>query len=171
MEKTLFTSYRNKMRTEFQSVYALCSPIQPKIGIKKLNNSFEDFRLESTDGKSNRTLTQKYQAFTIGICGGANSGKSFILKDMRDNMKKIGVSCVYLKEKNFFKPLDRKFETDEERIKYIEDHDFDSPDAIDWSLFEKALNSLINKKPFDTPIYDLTSERRLNMTRKLMPSD
>jgi uridine kinase len=54
---------------------------------------------------------------------------------------------------------------------YLKKYDFDSPEAIDWDLFEMAIHSLINKKPFNTPIYDIHSEKRLTVTNKLSPKD
>lgn len=95
-------------------------------------------------------------------------------------MKKQGITVVTLKEvifdfcwpkKNFFKQITQKFETEEERVDYLKKYDFDSPEAIDWDLFEKAIHSLINKKPFNTPIYDIHSEKRLTVTNKLSPKD
>jgi len=60
------------------------------------------------------------------------------VEDMVKNMTKLGISCVQLKEKNFFKPVPQDFETEEEKNEFLKTYDFDSPDAIDWVLFEKA---------------------------------
>ena len=77
-------------------------------------NSIPEFnlesRLDSIDGRSFVSKT-RYQAFVIGILGGANSGKTFIVEDMVAHMKKVGITVVTLKEvpQTFSKPTLEKF--------------------------------------------------------------
>ena len=151
----MFAENSTKLRADLRNVYALTSPMQHNLKMQKLDSSFDIFKLESQfDEIEISKKGENFQAFVIGICGGANSGKSFIVEEMEKDMGKLGIGVVVLKEKNFFKKIDQVFETDEERINFISKYDFDSPDAIDWVLFEKALEALVNKKPFNSPIYD-----------------
>ena len=39
--------------------------------------------------------------------------------------------------------------------------------AIDWDFFKKALDQLIDCKPFNTPIYDIFSNKRILKSYKL----
>jgi pantothenate kinase-related protein Tda10 len=75
-------------------------------------NSIPEFNLESRlgsqDGGSKISKT-RYQAFVIGICGGANSGKTFIVEDMISHMKKQGITVVTLKEVIFCLVTKEKF--------------------------------------------------------------
>lgn len=41
-------------------------------------------------------------------------------------------------------------------------YNFDEPNAIDWNHFKEALVSLIHKKPFTAPVYDMEKEKRSN---------
>ena len=172
LEQSNFLENQYKLRSELRTVYALTSPMQPSLQMNKHKDSFDEFKLDGFEEeiKSNKK-SDNFQAFVIGICGGANSGKTFIAEEMEKDMSKLGIGVVVLKEKNFFKKLDQNFETEEERQNFISKYDFDSPEAVDWILFEKALDAQIHKKPFNSPIYDLFSEKRQTLTQKMVPKD
>jgi uridine kinase len=48
--------------------------------------------------------------------------------------------------------------------------DFDSPEAIDWTLLNKGVQSLKNGMPFNKPIYDDETMVRTALTEHIKPS-
>jgi uridine kinase len=79
------------------------------------------------------------------------------------------VSVCVLKEKNFFKSVEIK--NTEDREHYLKNYDFDTFWAIDWEFFESAVENLKNRKPFNTPIYDIFNSKRIVKTKSQKPSD
>ena len=96
---------------------------------------------------------QEYaRPYVIGICGGPSSGKSTVVEIIKEKLP----HAVVLNLMNFYKPvrgnLRRVSRSDsivedaknEEQIKteirkVYKQHDFDSPDAIDWALLNKGV--------------------------------
>lgn len=74
-----------------------------------------------------------------------------------------------MKEKNFFKSVN--IPNQEDRENYIKNFDFDNYWAIEWDLFENAVENLKQKRPFNTPIYDIFNSKRILKTKNLKPSD
>ena len=134
-------------------------------------------RINFGDKQSNRP-------YVIGICGGPGSGRSSVANMIRDKIP----HAVILNLIHFYKPirgnLRRRSRTDsinedidkpEDQIKSeIKDvykkSDFDTPDAIDWELMNKGVQSLKNGLPFNKPIYDDTTMVRLAQTEHIKPS-
>ena len=58
-----------------------------------------------------------------------------------------------------------------ELIKVYRDNDFDTPEAIDWDLLERAVERLRAGQPFNGPIYDSKLMQRSKMTEHIKPSD
>ncbi len=54
---------------------------------------------------------------------------------------------------------------------YLLNYDFDNPHAIDWKLFEGAVNTMSERKKFETPIFDILENNRLDIKQPLPPSD
>lgn len=61
-----------------------------------------------------------------------------------------------LEQKHFYKSVPRQEGmTSEENLKWIsENYNFDSPDAIDWELFGKTLDTLIDGNSSKIPVFD-----------------
>ena len=58
-----------------------------------------------------------------------------------------------------------------ELIKVYRDNDFDSPEAIDWQLLNRAVACLKDGQPFNGPIYDSKMMQRSKLTEHIKPSD
>ena len=100
----------------------------------------------------------------IGIAGGTASGKSSIaniLKDEFQNTKSVNI----IKEDDYYK--DQSHMPMEERVKTNYDHPF----AFDFDLMYEQLNSLLNGKSIEKPIYDYTVHNRSTKTEIVEPSD
>lgn len=105
----------------------------------------------------------------IGICGGAASGKTFIVKSIRNYLRSLGYQPTTIKERNFLLKIPCK---DEELTPdIIAKYDFDSYKAIDWKQFEHAIKSLSEMKPFNCPIYSLFKDKPIMKTKPLRPSN
>ena len=53
---------------------------------------------------------------------------------------------------------------------YLDKYDFDVPEAIDWDLLTKGIETLLNGKPFSSPIYDCDTQTRKDETQIILPS-
>ena len=137
---------------------------------RSLNNyTGSELKLEP-DSMNNSMATVKLgRPIIIGITGGSGSGKTLISKIIKRHIKKLGIKCSRIKEKNFLRSVDIKDE--EERIKFLKNYDFDSKSAVDWDLFYKCLQNLEERKPFNTPQYDIHIQKRILKTKKIKPAD
>jgi uridine kinase len=105
----------------------------------------------------------------IAVCGGAASGKTFIVKSIRNYLRSMGYEPTTIKERNFLLKIPCADEDLTPEI--IKQYDFDSYKAIDWKLFESAVKSMSEAKPFNCPIYSLFQDKPIMKTRKLRPSN
>lgn len=55
--------------------------------------------------------------------------------------------------------------------KVYRDNDFDSPEAIDWELLNRAVDMLKSRQPFNGPIYDSKLMQRSKLTEHIKPTD
>jgi len=122
--------------------------------------------------------------YVIGICGGPSSGKSSVAQMIKDKLPE----AVILNLIHFYKPvrgnlrrrsranslMDDENRAPEEIKTEIRDtfrkNDFDTPEAIDWNLFNKGVKALISNKPFNKPIYDDYTMIREELTEHIKPS-
>lgn len=113
------------------------------------------------------------QTIVLGICGGSDSGKSLISNLIKEKLKDYNYTSISILEKNFIiDPLEHlDIKSDSERDNILKNHDFDTPEAINWKLFEDAVEHLKNRKPYDCPIYDFSKDQKLKATEKLKPSN
>lgn len=97
-------------------------------------------------------MNKQLNPYLIGICGGSASGKTTVIKLMKEKMMD---EITIISLDNFYKGL-----TDQE-INNVENYNFDSPDAFDWDTF---YNCIINLKKGDNvqiPIYDFKTHSRV----------
>lgn len=52
----------------------------------------------------------------------------------------------------------------------VKDHNFDSPDSLDFDLAYKVLNTLLAGKPAEIPIYDFITHSRSAESIIVMPT-
>ena len=60
---------------------------------------------------------------------------------------------------------------EKEKNEFLINYDFDRPEALDWVLYEKCIKMLKKRKFFDSPIYDVSANKRIAMTQRIDPSD
>lgn len=92
----------------------------------------------------------------IGITGGTGSGKSTVAKEI---CEKFDDNCItILEQDSYYK--DQSNMTFEQRIKTNYDH----PDAFDTQLLIEHINSLMQGKKIEKPIYDFEIHNRKKET-------
>lgn len=93
----------------------------------------------------------------IGIMGGTCSGKSTVVKYIKE---KIGSEKVLIiSQDRYYLPLDKDVDTSL--------YNFDSPTAIEWSLLMEHLSLLVKGKDVQLPNYDFTIHNRKKETCKV----
>ena len=162
---------KNSYTEGLKSIYAIASP--QHIPLQKddidIEQSMSELVLDPSSTKNSVLSLTTMKPIFMGLCGGSGSGKTFISKWIKNHFSKTSIKICVLKEKNFLNNLDIGNQTNKES--YLMNYDFDNPSAVDWELFEKAANTLEQRKPFNAPIYDLFNSKRILKTKKLEPCD
>lgn len=99
----------------------------------------------------------------IGIAGGTGSGKTTVVKKIMEMFPKEDVAL--LSQDSYYK--DNSSMSPEERHEI----NFDHPDSIEFSLLEKHLRDLKNKKSIEEPIYSYLTCARSKETIRIDPKD
>ena len=99
----------------------------------------------------------------IGIAGGSGSGKTTVVKAIKDRLKE---DVVVIPQDAYYK--DSSNLTDEQK----RNQNFDHPDAIDWELICQQLSELKAGKSIEQPIYSYIScSRSKTETVHVDPAD
>lgn len=100
----------------------------------------------------------------IGIAGGSGSGKTTVVKAIKERIKNGNV--VVIPQDSYYK--DSSDLSEEEK----RHHNFDHPDAIDWELLCKHLSDLKSGKTIQQPVYSfITCCRSKTETVTVKPAD
>ena len=100
----------------------------------------------------------------IGIAGGSGSGKTTVVKALRESLQTEKV--VVIPQDSYYKDIS-DLSDEEKRI-----HNFDHPDSIDWELLCDQLADLKKGKTIQQPIYSYIScGRSKTETLKVEPAD
>lgn len=100
----------------------------------------------------------------IGIAGGSGSGKTTVVKALRESLQTEKV--VVIPQDSYYKDIS-DLSDEEKRV-----HNFDHPDSIDWELLCKQLADLKKGKTVQQPIYSYIScGRSKTETLKVEPAD
>ena len=99
----------------------------------------------------------------IGIAGGSGSGKTTVVKAIKDRLKE---DVVVIPQDAYYK--DSSNLTDEQK----RNQNFDHPDAIDWELLCNQLTDLKEGKTIHQPVYSYIScSRSKTETVTVEPAD
>jgi len=100
----------------------------------------------------------------IGIAGGSGSGKTTVVKAIKERLK--GEKVVVIPQDSYYK--DSSDLSDEEK----RNHNFDHPDAIDWELLCEHLSELKKGHTINQPVYSYIScSRSKTESVKVEPGD
>ncbi|ROW09767.1 hypothetical protein VMCG_02354 [Cytospora schulzeri] len=97
----------------------------------------------------------------IGIAGSSGSGKSTLSRAIVNKLNLPWV--VILSMDSFYKSLD----AEASRKAFANEHDFDSPDAIDFDKLVECLEDLKAGKRAEIPIYSFAQHSRLEKTTSI----
>jgi len=97
----------------------------------------------------------------IGIAGGTGSGKTTVVKKIKERLPKNQV--VILPQDSYYK--DSSDKPLEERLEM----NFDHPDSIEWELLVEHLKELKSGKSIDQPIYSYLTCTRASETIPIKP--
>ena len=97
----------------------------------------------------------------IGIAGGSGSGKTTLTSELLNEYGKDKIAVI--EQDSYYKDLSHL--SLEERRTYNYDH----PKAIDISLFQFHLSTLLKGRNINIPIYDFSNHVRLKNTKVIVP--
>lgn len=98
----------------------------------------------------------------ISICGGSGSGKTTFADKIRKNVDQE-VSILHM-DSYYLPKLPKDLKTTSGKP------NFDHPDAFDWELLKKHLQSLKNGKSIKSPHYDFKKNARLKTSSVVKPT-
>jgi uridine kinase len=99
----------------------------------------------------------------IGIAGGTGSGKTTVTQAILDRLDKSRV--VVLQHDSYYRDLSSYPGMAPESI------NFDHPDSLETPLMIRHIRELKAGTSIDEPIYNFTTHRRLDSTRRLEPRE
>jgi len=97
----------------------------------------------------------------IGIAGGSGSGKTTLTSELLNKYGKDKIAVI--EQDSYYKDLSHL--SLEERRTYNYDH----PKAIDITLFQFQLSTLLKGRNINIPIYDFSNHVRLKNTKMIVP--
>ena len=97
----------------------------------------------------------------ILVGGGSSSGKSYITKNVIENVGVENIAKITIDD--YYK--DQTGVAMEERVKVNYDH----PKAFDWKLMRSQIRDLKNDIAIDKPVYDFTIHNRSDKTERIEP--
>ncbi len=99
--------------------------------------------------------------YIVGIVGGSCAGKSWLADHLQ---KRLGESASRLSQDDFY--LDRAHLPPDRCARL----NFDHPRAIDWELFESAIQNFLKGKETSVPRYSFAAHGRLGNENLLRPN-
>ncbi|ASD64088.1 uridine kinase [Bdellovibrio bacteriovorus] len=92
----------------------------------------------------------------IGVAGGSGSGKTYFAKELQ---KMLGSeNCSILYQDNYYIDQSARFDGDGGSV------NFDHPQALDFTLLARGLQTLKMGQPLHVPIYDFVTHSRKSET-------
>ena len=101
--------------------------------------------------------------FLVGIAGGSGSGKTTLANEISSNYDQKKVAII--EQDSYYINIPTI------NLKQKKKFNFDHPSAIDLTLFEKDLKSLLQGKTINVPLYDFKTHSRLKEYRELKPHE
>jgi uridine kinase/glycosyltransferase involved in cell wall biosynthesis len=108
-----------------------------------------------------KTPNMKHQTKLVAITGGSGSGKTWLASFLQ---RRLGRSAARLSLDDFY--LDRSHLPAAARVKINYDH----PDAIDWTLFQRTLVECLQGQTASIPLYDFNTHTRLPVFKTFAPA-
>ncbi|MEM7513247.1 MAG: uridine kinase [Bacteroidota bacterium] len=100
--------------------------------------------------------------YIVGICGGSASGKTFLLNQLREQLKDLTISEV--SQDNYYKPLEDQVKTPEGLV------NFDHPDSLLLEELYVDMDQLIQEKSITREEYTFNNPTATASMLKIDPS-
>lgn len=100
------------------------------------------------------------QILVIGIAGGTGSGKSTLMKNLKE---RFAENVTVLSHDNYYRQHDEL--TYEQRCQL----NYDEPDSLETDLMARHLEQLRRGEAIDCPVYDFTVHNRSQETERIVP--
>ncbi len=100
-------------------------------------------------------------ATTIGVAGGSGSGKTTVAQSILDRIGRDRIASLV--QDSYYRHVEWSSEAQ------LREHNFDHPDALDTELLVEQLAALRRGEAIEVPIYDFTTHRRTEQTRRVEP--
>ena len=111
---------------------------------------------------STKPSNSRAQPFILGVSGGSGSGKTYFAEALA---RKLGAeSCTIISQDSFYIDQSKRFDHDGGSV------NFDHPDAIDFTLLAKSIQSLKRGLKTQIPIYDFVTHSRRVETVPVQPT-
>lgn len=102
----------------------------------------------------------KNQILVIGIAGGTGSGKSTLMKNLKE---RFAENVTVLSHDNYYRQHDEL--TYEQRCQL----NYDEPNSLETDLMARHLEQLRRGEAIDCPVYDFTVHNRSQETERIVP--
>lgn len=99
----------------------------------------------------------------IGIAGGTGSGKTSVTNNILDRLDKSHVTVI--QHDSYYRDLSVHGGLPPEKV------NFDHPDSLETDLLVAHVQALRSGKAIDQPIYNFTTHRRMQDTRRVEPRE
>lgn len=96
----------------------------------------------------------------VGIAGGSGAGKTWLAQEL---VQRLRPHAGHLALDDFYRDLASLPASRRERV------NFDSPDAIDWELFDACIDRIRSGRPVAIPRYDFATHGRRETPRRWAP--
>lgn len=100
------------------------------------------------------------QILVIGIAGGTGSGKSTLMKNLKE---RFAENVTVLSHDNYYRQHDEL--TYEQRCQL----NYDEPNSLETDLMARHLEQLRRGEAIDCPVYDFTVHNRSQETERIVP--
>ena len=107
------------------------------------------------------TSSEPVRATTIGVAGGSGSGKTTVAQSILERIGRERIASLV--QDAYYKQIEWSGEGQ------LRDHNFDHPDALDNDLLVDQLAALRRGEAVEVPVYDFTTHRRTEQTRRVEP--
>ena len=143
-----------KMAARLHDYIMNLEPPQPEVGSQDLIRRFPR-RRAADDGK-----------LVIGVAGGSGAGKSYLAQELLGIIpRRWGLTTAVICLDNYYRDQSH---VDPEARKA---RNYDVPDAFDVSLLVEHIQTLLDGRSVDMPIYNFHENNRATETRRTSPTD
>ena len=123
-------------------------------GYPALVEAADSFYERELDAAAEKIVSRRHELRAVIVAGPSSSGKSTTALKIGERLSAAGIATVPLKGDNYFFDLDAHPKIGKD------DHDFETPQALDIALINEHLSALVTGRSVVVPRYDFKTGRR-----------